>query len=290
RDRPGALGVRAAHPAQPPGRRGGLHPGRAGRRAAADRAGAARPAAGGDQHAGRDRPGGRPTGVRPRAGALAGPGRAGPAGGGARRGGGVGSENEVKVVAMAEYDHGAARGATAFALLWVDEGIGLAYVQNGVPHRGATGGAGEVGYMPVPGQPVFRDVRETGDGGYQYLAGGPAVRQLLRGHGFPARDGAGAVTKAVAALAAPAGRTARAAAALGELAGRLATGLAAVTAVLDPGLIVLAGGVLQAGGEPLRSRLEAELHTIAIGRPRLKLCSAEGNPMLLGALNLALSA
>src|SRR5262249_11825388 len=184
-------------------------------------------------------------------------------------------ENDVNVVAMAEYDHGAARGAPAVALLWVGEGIGLAYVQNGVPPRGATGGAGEVGYMPVPGQPVFRDVRETGDGGYQYLAGGPAVRQLLRGHGFPARDGAGAVTKAVAALAAPPGRPARAAAALDELAGRLATGLAAVTAVLDPGLIVLAGGVLQAGGEPLRSRLEAELHTIAIGRPRLKLCSAE---------------
>src|SRR5262249_6167659 len=72
-------------------------------------------------------------------------------------------ENDVNVVAMAEYDHGAARGATAFALLWVDEGIGLAYVQNGVPHRGATGGAGEVGYMPVPGQPGFRDVRETVD-------------------------------------------------------------------------------------------------------------------------------
>jgi predicted NBD/HSP70 family sugar kinase len=251
-------------------------------------------------------------------------------------------ENDVNVVAMAEYDHGAARGAPAFALLWVSEGIGLAYVQNGVPHRGATGGAGEVGYMPVPGQPVYRDVRETGDGGYQCLAGGPAVRRLLREHGFTGRDAATAVGRAVAALATPnatpdagpaaphagpttphagptpphaalatpdagptpphagpggkarpaahAQRAERAAAALDELASRLATGLAAITAVLDPGLVVLAGDVLLAGAEPLRSRLQAELHTIGIGRPRLALCSADGNPVLLGALHLALSA
>jgi predicted NBD/HSP70 family sugar kinase len=232
-------------------------------------------------------------------------------------------ENDVNVVAMAEYDHGAARGAPAFALLWVSEGIGLAYVQNGVPHRGATGGAGEVGYMPVPGQPVYRDVRETGDGGYQCLAGGPAVRRLLREYGFTGRDAAAAVGRAVAALTAPdtrsggttdgtssgatgetssgatggaarrvasAGRAERASAALDELASRLATGLAAITAVLDPGLVVLAGDVLLAGAEPLRSRLQAELHTIGIGRPRLELCSADGNPVLRGALHLALSA
>lgn len=198
-------------------------------------------------------------------------------------------ENDVNVVAMAEYDHGAARGSPAFVLLWVSGGIGMAYVLGGIPHRGATGGAGEVGYMPVPGQPVFRDVRDSGDGGYQHLAGGPAVRRLLREHGFPARHPAAAVARAVAAVGGPGERAARAGTALDELAARLATGLAAITSVLDPGLIVLAGDVLQAGAEPLRSRLEAELHTIAIGRPRLAMCSVEGNPVLLGALHLALS-
>jgi predicted NBD/HSP70 family sugar kinase len=198
-------------------------------------------------------------------------------------------ENDVNVVAMAEYDHGAAKGSPAFVLLWVSQGIGMAYVLGGVPHRGATGGAGEVGYMPVPGQPVFRDVRETGDGGYQLLAGGPAVRLLMREHGFAAREPAVAVARAAAALAGSGERAGRASAALDELSARLATGLAAITSVLDPGLIVLAGDVLQAGGEPLRCRLEAELHAIAIGRPRLTMCSVEGNPVLLGALHLALS-
>jgi predicted NBD/HSP70 family sugar kinase len=93
----------------------------------------------------------------------------------------------------------------------------------------------------------------------------------------------------VAALDGSGERAGRAAAALDELSARLATGLAAITSVLDPGLIVLAGDILQAGAEPQRSRLEAELHTIAIGRPRLTMCSVEGNPVLLGALHLALS-
>jgi predicted NBD/HSP70 family sugar kinase len=199
-------------------------------------------------------------------------------------------ENDVNVVAMAEYDHGSAKHAPAFVLLWVSDGIGLAWVHEGSPHRGATGGAGEVGYMPVPGQPVFRNVAKLNTGGFQCLVGGPAVSHLMRDHGFPARQPAVAVARAVAALAASGERAARAAAALDELAARLSTGLAAVTAVLDPGLIVLAGDVLQAGGEPLRSRIEAELGVIGIGRQRVRMCSVEGNPVLLGALHLALSA
>src|SRR6266545_1445664 len=181
-------------------------------------------------------------------------------------------ENDVTVVAMAEYDHGAAHGSPSFALLWVSDGIGMAHVRGGVPHRGATGGAGEVGYMPVPGQPVFRDVRRMNTGG------------------FPARDAAVAVARAVTALPRPGERADRAGAALDQVAVRVATGLAVITSVLDPELIVLAGDVLQAGGEPLRSRIDTELHTIAISRPRVRVGSVEGNPVLLGALHLALSA
>jgi predicted NBD/HSP70 family sugar kinase/biotin operon repressor len=202
-------------------------------------------------------------------------------------------ENDVNVVAMAEYDHGAAKGSPAFVLLWISDGIGMAYVLDGVPHRGAGGGSGEVGYMPVPGQPVFRNVRRTNTGGFQCLASGAAVRHVLREAGFVGRDAAGAMTRAVAAVQAPGGRpdrAERAGAALDEVAARVAVGLAVIDAVLDPGLVVLAGDVLQAGGEPLRSRVEAELHEIAIGRPRLAMCSVQGNPVLLGALHLALSA
>nr|BFE82724.1 hypothetical protein GCM10020093_053250 [Planobispora longispora] len=77
---------------------------------------------------------------------------------------------------------------------------------------------------------------------------------------------------------------------LRQLAARLAIGLAAITSVVDPGLIVLAGGIATAGGEYLRDLVERELHVLAIPRPRLRLSSVEGNPVLAGALDLALSA
>nr|BFE79961.1 hypothetical protein GCM10020093_025620 [Planobispora longispora] len=38
-------------------------------------------------------------------------------------------------------------------LLWADAGLGSALVLGGRLHRGATGGAGEVGYMPALGAP-----------------------------------------------------------------------------------------------------------------------------------------
>ncbi|WP_460369760.1 ROK family transcriptional regulator, partial [Actinocorallia lasiicapitis] len=60
-------------------------------------------------------------------------------------------ENDVNLVALAEQAHGAAHGHEDFVVLWVGAGIGMALVMGGRLHRGASGGAGEVGYMPVPG-------------------------------------------------------------------------------------------------------------------------------------------
>lgn len=62
-------------------------------------------------------------------------------------------ENDVNLVAVAEQRLGAARGHDDFVLLWNEEGLGAALVINGRLHRGFTGGAGEVGFLPVPGAP-----------------------------------------------------------------------------------------------------------------------------------------
>ncbi|WP_246265095.1 ROK family transcriptional regulator, partial [Acrocarpospora pleiomorpha] len=93
-------------------------------------------------------------------------------------------ENDVNLVAMAEQAHGIARGHRDFVLLWADEGIGAALVLGGRLHRGATGGAGEVGYMPAVGAPTAREVGKRADHGFQALSGGPAVLRVLRGHGL----------------------------------------------------------------------------------------------------------
>ncbi|MGA4541814.1 ROK family transcriptional regulator [Uniformispora flossi] len=199
-------------------------------------------------------------------------------------------ENDVNLVALAEQRGGAARDGADFVLLWVDEGIGCAIVLGGRLHRGATGGAGEVGYMPLPGAPVVRNVGRSNTGGFQQLAGAPAVLALARSHGLAARTAAAAVARAAALADAPGagGEGAGAAAFLDALATRLAVGLAAIVAVLDPALVVLSGGIPLSGGAPLRDRVVDELHGLAITRPRLVLGGVSGNPVLSGAVHAAL--
>lgn len=147
----------------------------------------------------------------------------------------VSIENDVNLAAVAERALGVARGCEDFVLLWAEEGIGAAIVIGGRLHRGFTGGAGEVGYMPVPGAPVVRNVRRENAGGFQQLAGANAVLALAKQHRLSARSAQTAIERA---LATPQTGDAF----LGELADRLATGLAAIVAVIDPELVVLAAG------------------------------------------------
>ncbi|MEU8356991.1 ROK family transcriptional regulator [Nonomuraea sp. NPDC048882] len=202
----------------------------------------------------------------------------------------VAVENNVNLVAAAERAHGAARGHRDFVLLWADSGIGCAIVLDGRMHRGATGGAGEVGYMPIPGAPTARESGRYANHGFQALSGGAAVLKLLRSYGVRGGGFRQAVANAVRAAAGTGQQADDARAGLRDVAARLAVGLAAITSVVDPELIVLTGGVVLPGGETLRELVEHELHALTIPRPPVRLSSVEGNPVLAGALELALAA
>ncbi|MFC4907564.1 ROK family transcriptional regulator [Actinomadura gamaensis] len=199
-------------------------------------------------------------------------------------------ENDVNLGALAEMTSGQAADVRDFALLWVGDGVGMAVVLDGRPHRGATGGAGEIGYMPAVGAPLVRGARLAHTGGVQTRIGSSAVLALLRRHGFQGRDLRTALTRATGALEAdhPSDRREAAAAALGELAERLAATLANVVGILDPELIVLTGEVPRAGGEVLRELVERELHSMTIPRPPVRLSAIAGNVVLAGALEQAL--
>ena len=195
----------------------------------------------------------------------------------------VAVENDVNLAAIAEQRLGAAQGVQDFILLWVEDGVGAAVVLAGRLHRGHTGGAGEVGYMPLPGAPLLRNVRLENSGGFQQLAGAPAVLALAREHGISARTAPEAVAAAVAAARAgdPVVLTA--------LARRLATGLAAIVAVVDPELVLLSGNIPLAGGEELRSLVQEELTGLAVPRPQLALSTVPGSPVVVGATLAALA-
>ncbi|WP_245979397.1 ROK family transcriptional regulator [Streptomyces diacarni] len=183
-------------------------------------------------------------------------------------------ENDVNLAAMAEQHEGAAQDHDNFALVWVDNGTGAAIVVDGALLRGATGGAGEIGYMPLPGAPLARGgpgeyATARAGGGFQSLVSVSAVRELA-GDG-PLAD----------ALTDPSVRE--------ETARRLAAGIAAVVAVVDPELVVLSGAVPQTGGEELRALVEQELTGLALPRPLLRLSDLDGDPILTGALLSALA-
>ncbi|MFF8290616.1 ROK family transcriptional regulator [Streptomyces sp. NPDC016309] len=203
-------------------------------------------------------------------------------------------ENDVNLVAVAEQRLGAARGHQDFVLLWNESGLGAALVLGGRLHRGFTGGAGEVGFLPVPGAPLVRQVTKANSGGFQELAGAQVLPRLAREYGVEdvpraergehAEAAAELVRRAAAAGTGPYARL------LDAFATGLATGLTSLVAVLDPELVVLSGEVITAGGEALRERVRAELGELAASRPRLVLGGVRRHPVLRGALESALSA
>ncbi|MEU9699967.1 ROK family transcriptional regulator [Streptomyces sp. NPDC047981] len=200
-------------------------------------------------------------------------------------------ENDVNLVAVAEQRLGAARGHEDFVLLWNEEGLGAALVLGGRLHRGFTGGAGEVGFLPVPGTPLVRQVTKANSGGFQELAGVQSVPRIARSLGIETAEQPYVATasRLLGHAAAEHGDDPRYAALLDQYAERLATGLASLVAVLDPELVVLSGDVIVAGGEPLRERVQSELAELAASRPRLVLADVDRDPVLRGALESALA-
>ncbi|MEV4109231.1 ROK family transcriptional regulator [Nonomuraea sp. NPDC049695] len=184
-------------------------------------------------------------------------------------------ENDVNLVALAEHTYGAAAGHDDFVVIWAGVGQGLGVMLGGRLHRGIGGGAGEIGWLPVPGEPLPSDVSEPQSGSFQRLVGHAALRELAERHGITGdsvpdlvRDGDDAY--------------------LDEVAGRLAVGVAAVTVVLDPGLIVLSGEIGRAGGARLAAKVQEAVARVCLSRPTVVTTGVAGNPVLRGALVAAL--
>jgi glucokinase len=164
-------------------------------------------------------------------------------------------DNDANAAAWAEHRYGAGReGGDPMLLVAVGTGIGGGIVAGGALLRGAHGYAGEPGH-----QVVMPDGRPCGCGRRgcleQYASGEALIRSVRAGAaGDPAaatrlREVAGdpeRITGQLVTTAARAGdRLARAA--FEEVGRWLGFGLANLVQVLDPGLLVVGGGVAEAG-------------------------------------------
>jgi predicted NBD/HSP70 family sugar kinase len=177
-------------------------------------------------------------------------------------------ENDANLAAVAERTRGGAQETDTFALLWVGRGLGLAVEFGGRLYRGATGGAGEVGYIPVAGPSAT----------FQDAIGSEAVLELARRHGV-----SGTSPDAVPSSADEDEPF------LQELAERLATCVATIVGVLDPPLVVLAGPTCERGGDTLARLTQAELHRISPFRTPLRVTRVSASPVLFGAVDTAVA-
>jgi len=189
--------------------------------------------------------------------------------------------NDVNLATVAEGAYGVARDSSDYALMWLDRGVGLGLVLGGALRAGAHGGAGEIGYLGVPGVEAPRADR-GGTGGFQQLVGGQGLKALARKHGVRGSSPAMIVTSALAAGAA--GKDL-----IAELAIGIALGAAAVTNLIDPGLLVLGGPVALAGGQTLLDLVVAHLHQLSFVRPPVMLSGlSSSDGVLQGAIEVAL--
>ncbi|MFJ4688559.1 ROK family transcriptional regulator [Streptomyces sp. NPDC088789] len=202
-------------------------------------------------------------------------------------------ENETNLAALAEQRDGAAHDRDTFVLLWLGNGTGAAVVLDGTLRRGASGGTGEIGFLPVPGTTGVPSATDC-EGGFHGLAGAAAIEHLGERYGLTALDpepgeplAAGVVRAAVARAGDPDDTGAHRF--LDTLADRIAIGVASVAAILDPGCVVLGGEVGRAGGEELAARVEPRVRRMSPLPTEIRPSPLGGTAVLKGALLTARS-
>jgi predicted NBD/HSP70 family sugar kinase len=154
-------------------------------------------------------------------------------------------ENEANLGALGECAQGIARGARDVLFVALGAGVGAGVVIGGRLYRGATGAAGEIGFLrrSLSSQPRELEQEAAGPAIVRHYraAGGNAVAPTAEMVFERAETGDAAARAAVAA-------------AIEEL----AIGIANAIIVLNPEVVVLGGGLAAAGSallDPLRERI-----------------------------------
>lgn len=208
-------------------------------------------------------------------------------------------ENDANAAAWGEYRHGAGRDCTDMLLATIGTGVGGGCIVDDRLLRGAHGIGGEIGHITIDASGPRCGCGN--DGCLEVFASGSALERSaheLMATGGP--KGAGLRERCGGDPESLTGQDITELARVGDegavalftrLGTRLGEGLASVCAVVDPALVVIGGGVADAGGLLLDPASEAfAAHLIGRGhRPSPRVVAAElGNDAgLVGAAALA---
>ena len=185
-------------------------------------------------------------------------------------------ENDVNVAAVGELHDGVGRVHRDFVFVSVGTGIGVGVVLGGRLVRGTHGAAGEVGYLPLGSDPL--DPAHHTHGALEEIASGRGISRR-----YAERSGEG--LPAVEVFERADLGDADAEAVIDDAARWTAGALASLVAVLDPGVVVLVGGV--GSRQDFHDRVAAWLPRFGAELPILPSGVDDGAP-LRGAVRLAL--
>jgi glucokinase len=206
-------------------------------------------------------------------------------------------DNDANVAALAEHRFGAAEGARNVVMLTIGTGIGGGLILNGLPYRGSTGAAAELGHMVIEldGPPCQGSC--PGFGHAETLASGTALgrkgEDAARRHPHSALGRAllsdGVVTGTVVTEAARAGDEAavEVVAAVGR---RLGAALSSYANIFEPDVIVIGGGVAAGAGELLVGPARDEVRARSLepmNETRVAVAELGPESGMLGAAELA---
>lgn len=199
-------------------------------------------------------------------------------------------QSEAHLAVAGEHWRGAAAELRNVVYVQMGVGVGMGIVINGEVYHGAAGASGEVGYLPVGGPPA-RTVEDFGP--FETAVGAGAFTRLAseaiaRGKGERLLATAGGVEPGPEAVlrALEAGdRAARAI--VNRILDTLCQGLTSITAILNPEMVVLGGGLAR----PLEAhlpRLQQALAATVPAPPRLQITALGDRAVAMGALRLGI--
>jgi glucokinase len=207
----------------------------------------------------------------------------------------VSIESDRSAYVLGEQWRGVARGLSEVVFMAVGTGIGLGIITGGKVCAGAHGVAGAIGWFAVDPRKkaIYRQM-----GCLEAEAAGPAVARKAAAHLASGRTSVlsrlvgGASTSLSTETVVEAARQGDdlALEVLREVAHYLAMGVANVISILDPQMVVLGGGLMQAADlllGPLRQEILEWAQPVAVQKTRIELSQLGEDAGLLGAARLA---
>jgi predicted NBD/HSP70 family sugar kinase len=158
-------------------------------------------------------------------------------------------DNNVNLAAVGEKWFGLARGISTLVYIAIGAGIGMGVIIDNELVRGAHGAAGEIGYLPLVGDPFHP--RHRLHGGLEDEVAASGILAAFKARRDGGGEGGDDLSSAHEVFELAAGGDPIAGAVVDDVASLLGAAIATVCSILDPELVVLGGGI---GASPLLLR------------------------------------